>query len=68
MQITNSRLCRFVTPSRGLGAAAILLAFFAGVQPAHATDGDLDPTFGSGGMVMADFNHSTDIASLGLAQ
>lgn len=29
---------------------------------AHAADGDLDPTFGTGGKVTTDFSDSTDIA------
>jgi uncharacterized delta-60 repeat protein len=33
------------------------------MQIAQATDGDLDPTFGTGGMVMTDLNRSTDIAN-----
>ena len=62
MQITNSKLYRFVARFRELGAAAIILTFFAGVQMAQAADGDLDPLFGSGGMVMTDLGKSTDIA------
>ena len=30
---------------------------------AQAADGDLDPTFGIGGMVMTDISRSTDIAN-----
>ena len=32
-------------------------------QMAQAADGDLDPTFGTGGMLMTDINRSTDIAN-----
>jgi uncharacterized delta-60 repeat protein len=33
------------------------------MQMAQATDGDLDPTFGTGGMVTTDIGRSTDIAN-----
>jgi len=62
MQTTNSKLCRFVTHCRGIGASAIILTFFANVQMVRAADGDLDPLFGSGGMVMTDLGKSTDLA------
>ena len=50
---------------RGLsvGAAAIALVFLARGQVAQASDGDFDPTFGTGGQVTTDFNRSTDIAN-----
>ena len=63
MQITNSQLYQFVTRCREIGAAAIILTFFAGVQMAWAADGDLDPLFGSGGTLMTDLGQSTDIAT-----
>ncbi|MEP6995268.1 MAG: delta-60 repeat domain-containing protein, partial [Acidobacteriota bacterium] len=47
--------------SLGIAAAAVILVFTA--QIAKAADGDLDPTFGTGGQVQTDFNHSTDIAN-----
>jgi uncharacterized delta-60 repeat protein len=62
MQITNSKLYRFVARFQELGAAAVILTFFAGAQMARAADGDLDPLFGSGGMVMTDLGKSTDLA------
>jgi uncharacterized delta-60 repeat protein len=62
MQITNSKLYRFVARFRELGAAVVILTFFTGVQMAQAADGDLDPLFGSGGMVMTDLGKSTDLA------
>src|SRR5438045_5399003 len=34
-----------------------------GGQIAQAADGDLDPTFGTEGKVLTDFDHSTDIAN-----
>ena len=43
--------------------AAIVLTWFISPQVAQAAAGDLDPTFGIGGMVMTDINHSTDIAN-----
>ncbi len=74
MQVTNSdptsaidqprhRLARpsFIR-NLAIGATAIMLLFSAGGQLAQAADGDLDPTFGTGGQVMTDFNRSTDIA------
>ena len=56
MQITDSKLYRFVTRCRAIVASAIIFTFFASVQMAQAADGDLDPLFGSGGMVMTDLN------------
>lgn len=46
-----------------MGATGIVLTLFASVQLAHAAAGDLDPTFGTGGTVMTDINHSTDLAN-----
>ena len=63
MQTTNPKLNQFVILCRGIGAAASMLALFANVQTMKAADGDLDPTFGIGGKVMTDFNHSTDWAN-----
>ena len=63
MQTINSKLYQFVILSRLIGAAASMLALFAGGQTMKAADGDLDPTFGIGGKVMTDFNHSTDWAN-----
>ena len=48
---------------RGIVTAAIVLTSFISSQMARATDGDLDPTFGTGGMVMTDLNRSTDLAN-----
>jgi uncharacterized delta-60 repeat protein len=63
MQIIHSKLCRLATHCRAIGATGIILTLFGSVQMAQATGGDLDPTFGTGGMVMTDLNHSTDIAN-----
>lgn len=46
----------------GIGAAAIMLVISASGPMAHAADGNLDPTFGTGGQVTTDFSDSTDIA------
>ena len=43
-------------------APAVTLALFALANAAHAAPGDLDPSFGTGGRVVTDFNLSTDIA------
>ncbi|MGH7983059.1 MAG: delta-60 repeat domain-containing protein [Candidatus Udaeobacter sp.] len=63
MQITNSKLFRFGTRCRAIGATAIIMTLFVSMQMAQATDGDLDPTFGTGGMVTTDIGRSTDIAN-----
>jgi len=62
MKITHSNLCRFATHCRAIGATALIFTLFASVQMAQATDGDLDPTFGTGGTLMTDINRSTDLA------
>jgi uncharacterized delta-60 repeat protein len=43
-------------------AAAVMVLIMTG-QIAQAVDGDLDPTFGTDGKVLTDFDHSTDIAN-----
>ena len=63
MQTTHTKPCRFATHCRAIGVAAIILTLFVSVQMAQAADGDLDPTFGTGGMLMTDINRSTDIAN-----
>ena len=63
MQLTYVKPYRFVAQFFEFGAAAVILMFFAGLQIAQAADGDLDPLFGSGGMVMTDLGKSTDIAN-----
>src|SRR5439155_8159035 len=63
MQITRSKLCRLAIHCRAIGATAIILTLFSSVQMAQAADGDLDPTFGTSGMVTTDIDHSTDIAN-----
>jgi uncharacterized delta-60 repeat protein len=63
MEITHSKFCRFATFCRAICATAIITTLFVSTHMAQATDGDLDPTFGTGGMVMTDINRSTDIAN-----
>jgi uncharacterized delta-60 repeat protein len=63
MQTTHLKLCRLTIHCRAIGATVIILTLFSSVQMAQAVDGDLDPTFGTGGMVMTDLNHSTDLAN-----
>ena len=63
MQITRSKLCRLAIHCRAIGATAIILTLFSSVQMAKAADGDLDPAFGTGGMVTTDLNRSTDIGN-----
>jgi len=46
--------------SLAISAAATMLLFSGSAQ---AADGDLDPTFGTGGQVTTDLAHSTDIAN-----
>ena len=48
---------------RGVVTAAIVLTWLISSQVAQAAAGDLDPTFGTGGMATTDINHSTDIAN-----
>ena len=63
MQIIQSKLSQFATYCPVIGATGIILTLFAIVQLAQAADGDLDPTFGTGGTVMTDINRSTDLAN-----
>ena len=44
-------------------SALIASFFFIAGATSLPTDGDLDPTFGTGGVVMTDFNTSTDLAN-----
>jgi len=44
-------------------SALIASFFFLAGATSLPTDGDLDPTFGTGGVVMTDFNISTDLAN-----
>jgi len=62
MILDGSKLHYCSILSRGILGAAIVLAWLNSSQVAEAAAGDLDPTFGTGGMVMTDINRSTDIA------
>ncbi len=63
MQFTNSSApCPKIRRSLQRWAAASTFAFLASIQAGFAADGDLDLTFGNGGSVTTDFQHSTDIA------
>ena len=59
MQMSSFKPCRF----HAICATAITLAFVVSGQMVLAVDGDLDPTFGTDGKVLTDFDHSTDIAN-----
>jgi uncharacterized delta-60 repeat protein len=61
-QVPERLARRSLIHSLTIGAAAIMLLSSSG-QVARAADGDLDPTFGTGGQVTTDFNRSTDIAN-----
>jgi delta-60 repeat domain len=63
MTIFGSKLYNHLIPCRGIVTAAIVLTWFINAQVAQAAAGDLDPTFGTGGMVTTDINRSTDIAN-----
>ncbi len=47
----------------GMAVVAIVLICSPCTKVANAADGDLDPTFGHGGQVLTDLNHSTDIGN-----
>jgi len=63
MTIVGSKLYYRSILCRGIVAAAIVLTWLISSQVAQAAAGDLDPTFGIGGMVTTDINRSTDIAN-----
>lgn len=63
MIITGSKFYDRLTLCRGTAIAAIVLTWFITPQMAQAAAGDLDPTFGTGGMVTTDISRSTDIAN-----
>ena len=62
MQVAVSQRCGLTTHFRVICAAAVMVLVMSG-QIAQAADGDLDPTFGTDGKVLTDFDHSTDIAN-----
>ena len=63
MTIIGLKLYYRLILCRGIVTAAIVLTWFTSPQVARAAAGDLDPTFGTGGMLTTDINHSTDIAN-----
>ena len=48
---------------RAFCAIAVTLSLLGGRGLAQAADGDLDPTFGTGGTLMTDISRSTDLAN-----
>src|SRR6266550_6615523 len=62
MQVSVSQRCGLTTHFRMICASAVMVLIMSG-QIAQAADGDLDPTFGTDGKVLTDFDHSTDIAN-----
>src|SRR5437588_3369404 len=62
MTLVGSNLHYCSILCRGIAGAAIVLTWLISSQVAEAAAGDLDPTFGTDGMVMTDINRSTDIA------
>ena len=63
MKIIGLKLYYRLILCRGVVTAAIVLTWLISSQVAQAAAGDLDPTFGTGGMATTDINHSTDIAN-----
>jgi len=61
MQVAVSQRCALTTHFRLICASAVMVLMMS-EQIAQAADGDLDPTFGTDGKVLTDFDHSTDIA------
>jgi len=63
MRISSYECCQFNVYFHAICETAIILAFVVSGGTALAVDGDLDPTFGTDGKVLIDFDHSTDIAN-----
>jgi len=63
MKIISSKLYYRLILCPGIATAAIVLTWFISPQVAQAAAGDLDPTFGTVGMVTTDISRSTDIAN-----
>ena len=63
IKIISSKLYYRLILCPGIATAAIVLTWFISPQVAQAAAGDLDPTFGVGGMLMTDISRSTDIAN-----
>jgi uncharacterized delta-60 repeat protein len=62
VQVANSQRCALIAHFRVICASAAMVLIISG-QIVQAADGDLDPTFGTDGKVLTDFDHSTDIAN-----
>src|SRR5216110_746137 len=62
MTLVGSKLHYCSILCRGIVGAAVILTWLISSQVAEAAAGDLDPTFGTAGMVTTDINRSTDIA------
>src|SRR5215471_19418992 len=62
MTLVSSKLEYCSILCRGILGAAIVSTWLISSPVAKAAAGDLDPTFGTAGMVMTDINRSTDIA------
>jgi len=63
MQMSSDKCCPLNAYFHAICATAIMLAFVVSGRTVQAFDGDLDPTFGTDGKVLTDFDHSTDIAN-----
>src|SRR5215472_5041824 len=63
MQVNSFNVSRLATGGRAFFAIAVTLTLLAGRELGQAAAGDLDPTFGTGGMVTTDLKRSTDIAN-----
>jgi uncharacterized delta-60 repeat protein len=68
IKIISSKLYHRLILCPGIATAAIVLTWFISPQVAQAAAGDLDPTFGTVGMVTTDISRSTDIANAVAAQ
>ena len=60
--MSSFKPCQFNAYFHAICATAITLAFIVSGRTVLAVDGDLDPTFGTDGKILTDFDHSTDIA------
>src|SRR5262245_62481629 len=68
MTIVNSKSYYRLIHCHGIVTATIALTWFISSQADQAAAGDLDPTFGIGGMVTTDLGRSTDLANAVAAQ
>ncbi len=63
MPTIDLKFYRHLISRRGLALAGVILTCLISPQLAQAAAGDLDPTFGTGGMLTTDLKRSTDIAN-----